>query len=53
MFGAEEKQAKQYRLLVSAAARGSEVKLMEGKKDRPVDSAEGKRFMETLLEELR
>jgi len=53
MFGADDKPAKQYRLIVNAAAKGSEVILMEGKKDRPISSDEGKRFMKALLEELR
>lgn len=53
LFGADDKPQKQYRLFVKAASNGTDVELMEGKKDRPIDSNEGKRFMKSLLEELR
>lgn len=53
MFGGGKKQAQQYRLRVSAASKGSEVKLLHVKKDRQISNADGKRFMKSLFEELR
>lgn len=53
MFGRDKKQAQKYRLRVSAAKKGSEVKLLHAKKDRQISSTDGKRFMKSLFEELR
>jgi hypothetical protein len=43
---------RQYRLHVSASSKGSEVQLLQAKKDRRVSNADGKRFMKSLFEEL-
>lgn len=53
MFGRDKKQPHQYRVRVSAAKTSSEVQLIDLKKDRRISSANGKRFMKSLFEELR
>ncbi|MEE8482401.1 MAG: outer membrane protein assembly factor BamC [Acidiferrobacterales bacterium] len=53
MFGGKKKQARTYRLRVSAAGKGSELALLNVKKDQSIDSPDGKRFMKSLFEELR
>lgn len=53
MFGRDKIKPRHYRLRVSAASTGSEVKLLHAKKDRQISSTDGKRFMKSLFEELR
>ncbi|MFV1996983.1 MAG: outer membrane protein assembly factor BamC [Acidiferrobacterales bacterium] len=53
MFGRDKKNGRPYRVRVSAEKTGSEVQLLDVKKDRRIDNADGKRFMKSLFEELR
>jgi len=53
MFGGGKKKARQYRLRIVAARKGSEVQLLAAKKDRRISNKDGRRFMKSLFEELR
>jgi len=53
MFGGDKNKGRPYRLRVSAERTGSEVQLLDVKKDRRIDNADGKRFIKSLFEELR